>query len=464
MNRSLLLVICDFLLLSLLALARFDGNAAQKKEESREEMADAVADADAADDLVAILELALDDERSSRQLIESRLEEAEQRLDNIAANASDAEGKLARARAELDSERERRQQLEARTQALEAQRNENISRLASREAELEKTRAEWLAAEQDRARIATELVTARETGSASREKLRHLQQQLSARESELEAVLKAKTIASEQLEEEKKVRNRLSAQLQIAESEAEAFRKSFELTRADLELTRAESQALRQTADRLAEGVGILAEGQDRMADAMDENRERSPNEIASVFRRAQITLQFNITESRLFGSSQRTTEALGLAVDLDGRTVALIDRQQTPFGLPSVSEVNTSLIVNGRPVPIKRPGQLADFRQCLAFDVPESALDSAAIVPVTLSSQPERFAEFVIFEADSDAYGLVPFAIDRTDSALARLQLDAVERILGDLAPTEGDFAFDRVGNLAGIATGPNQVQLFKD
>ncbi|MEM9226985.1 MAG: hypothetical protein AAGA45_03365, partial [Verrucomicrobiota bacterium] len=107
MNRSLLLIICDFLLLSLLALARFDEPEAQQQTATVEELQrDTLAD----QDLIEVLRLSLEAERDDRADLTEDLQQTRAELEAREQALRDREQRLAREQeraADLESQRQR---------------------------------------------------------------------------------------------------------------------------------------------------------------------------------------------------------------------------------------------------------------------------------------------------------------------------------------------------------------------
>ena len=74
MNRSILIVICDFLLVSLLAFSTVDINKVSDQTVSRSVKVDiATNQVDSGRDLAAVMRLALNEERRSRELLLNEL-------------------------------------------------------------------------------------------------------------------------------------------------------------------------------------------------------------------------------------------------------------------------------------------------------------------------------------------------------------------------------------------------------
>src|SRR5262245_27873310 len=76
MNRSILIVICDFLLVSLLAFSTVDINKATDEGPRNATVEIATNQMDSGKDLAAVMRLALNDERKNRDLLMGELAKA----------------------------------------------------------------------------------------------------------------------------------------------------------------------------------------------------------------------------------------------------------------------------------------------------------------------------------------------------------------------------------------------------
>ena len=79
MNKPLLIIICDFLLISLLSLARFDQQAPAESDESELTEVDEV---QGAQDMMEALKMALEEERQSKDVLSRELQSMQDSLQN----------------------------------------------------------------------------------------------------------------------------------------------------------------------------------------------------------------------------------------------------------------------------------------------------------------------------------------------------------------------------------------------
>ena len=115
MNKTLLLIICDFLLLSLLALARFD-----TPEEDQPEMDVLPEDPiQAQEDIIEVLKLSLELEEESNVNMAASLQETQQELDSTSDNLEQTQESLSQREQELATTEAEREELEKNNHQLE---------------------------------------------------------------------------------------------------------------------------------------------------------------------------------------------------------------------------------------------------------------------------------------------------------------------------------------------------------
>src|SRR6266481_2404806 len=90
MNRSILIVICDFLLVSLIAFSNFDSLAPDSTE-----AVDASAPSEAVrNDMVSALKVALEDESQAREQLAAELSQTRQAIQTQQEQLAEREGKI----------------------------------------------------------------------------------------------------------------------------------------------------------------------------------------------------------------------------------------------------------------------------------------------------------------------------------------------------------------------------------
>lgn len=454
MNRSLLLIICDFLLLSLLALAKFDEpEAKQQAEVAREVRQDTLAD----QDLIEVLRMSLESERDDREMILDDLEETRRELTERERALQERETKLAetqqRAR-ELESQRaeiaEEAARLDEERQQFAKQFDQAQNRLAEAEA--------------DRVALARDLGELKEDSATSREKLRLLQEQMAQKEQALAAAEKDKERLAEEMQAAEQAKQQLSTRLEVAQAESRVLEESLQTARADVEVTRQEKQQAIEQAEKLAEGVTVLAESTDRISEEVKRANPLSLNTIYERYRNNRVTVRFDTREDQLIGTTRRTYEIETSLIAVGDRTFAVLYAADTPFNLSdggrSLLAADARIVIGNKRFRFGKLYFVAADPRLLVIAMPTSRVTENGIEPFQLAADPLRFPEAVLIDSGNGGYGEIPFKLDPNDKAYLEMQTDLFNRLFGDFSPGRGDSVFSKTGDWIGLmVTGDTSV-----
>jgi hypothetical protein len=416
MNRSILIVICDFLLVSLLAFSTVDINKVADEGTPRQAKFDvATNQADASKDLAAVMKVALDEERKNRDLLMGELTKARE---VVARQQQDLQGKdqqAARLRQEQAGLQVRlgavQTNIQALTDQLTASSNDvalSRERLAALEAELRK-----------------------QVGQAAA-----LQKQLGELEKSNRIVLGEK--------------QQLTAQLQVAEVER---RHATEQAVRMQEQVKAE----REEKAKLAESVKTLASGSTQLAQEIRESRPLASNTIFNEFATHRVRLQIDASRSTLFGiDSNRRAATEVVFVDNGTNTLALCHVQDTPltFFDPGTEweGLAGTLSRNGASVPIRSLYFCQHDPRVVFLPVAPADVRALGARTYRVASEPFKFQDAVLIGAREGYYGECRFEIDLTTPGYVRLDRSLLRGLFGKFNPSSGDLVFSRMGELLGI------------
>ncbi|WOO41633.1 hypothetical protein [Rubellicoccus peritrichatus] len=445
MSRSLLLVICDFLLLSLLALARFDDP--KEQEQTQELTAEELAAADSAvdKDLVEILKLSLEAEKAGTEDLAQTLEQTRESLEAREKTLAEKEERLSKV--EMTAE-----QLAAEKAAIEKARAEaeaERERLAQEAATIqEKLRT----ADTERVELAKSLAEAKETSAVSSERLKSMQEEMQEQQRMLENLRQERErLASEKaIAEQEKLT--LESKLTVAEAEARVFATTLQTARADIEATREEKKAIQQTADKLAEGVGVLAESTRGIQEEVKALQPQSLNTLFDRYRSNRVRLVFETQESTLFGTTSGDYTADTMLAGDGERLYAIVHIDETPFRTSGLKAVSAQLEMGGRVFRIPQVGFLASDPRIVAVAIPQSLAESNGVEPFNLSKDPLRYPDAVLIDSGQNYYGESPFKLDPADPRYVRFKSDLFSRIFGEFSPNRGDIVLAKTGEFLGI------------
>lgn len=410
MNRTLLLILCDFLLLTLLALT--DWEKAMPAEATPPPPATAATpgagSATADEDLVSVMRLSLEDERAQRDQLSQQLHATQSTL----------------------GERE-----QALTQTSAA--------LASTQAKVDT--------------LSREYTTAAADASMTKEQLARIQRDLERRQADLERQAQAlASLEKAQAEARAKIED-LNVTVRVAEQEKQFLRVAADTLKVQVEAERQERIRVQETATQLAQGVGQLADSSTALTREIRENRPINVNVLFNEFLANRVQTTFTATRPSLFGERSEPKDTRTIFVT-DGRdTFALLHINDTPFS--ALAEPNWDW--NTLKAEFRKGGYSGEVDRLvfLSLDprvvvLPVSPLQRAALdvkaYPVALD--PFKFTEAVLISNGGAGYGEVPFKLDPTHPTYVRMDNRLVRRLFGDFSPSRGDLVLSKTGELLGI------------
>jgi len=396
MNKTLLLIICDFLLLNLLALTRWDEAEPVRTSSAPVPEVQANAARPKNQDLVDMMKVALEQEKAVRDQLQQRLQFAEsdvktreQTLAQIQAQRSQLEHTLkqsqtaaqvlsqryaAVAQEAVDVKQKAKQQQEALTAAAKQQQDALTAAIKNVEAEKARLEVEKARAESEKTRLAQEmqqavaakqaeiakqltaladlskqqtataqqaagLATAVRVAQAERDLIREqLEKQMQIALAAKQAELEKQQAALADLEKQRQAAAAQAAQAstaaKVAESERNLLRENLTDLKKEVALVRQEKDLLQTQTTRLTDGVGQLAAKSGELAKEIRENTPINMNLMFSEFLSNRVDVAVSAHQAVILGSGARIKEGKSLLVH-DGRGVfAVIHVGDTPFSL----------------------------------------------------------------------------------------------------------------------------------
>lgn len=414
MNRSILIIICDFLLLSLLAFSAADITKVAEENTSPKVNLDITTNqVDSGRDLAAVMKLALDDEQKRRELLLNELTKTR------------------------ETAGEREKQLESyqqRLQATEQQRSSLQQQFTSAQTNIE-TLSQQVRASSADASISKEKLAAMEAELRKRaEEAAALQKQLSQLSVSNQAVLSEK--------------QQLATQLQVAEVEKRHAGEQVVAMKEQVKIEREEKA-------KLVEGVKALATNSTQLAQEIRENRPLSPNTIFDEFTENRVQANLAAFRSGLFDTNKR--RAAGTVLVTDGtNTFALCHVEDTPLALwvPGTQweSLTGTLSRSLSEVPVHALSfHLQDPRIVFMPLTPAEAKKLGGKV-YQISTTPFKFQDAVLIGAGEGYYGECKFEIDPSAPAYVKLDRSVLKGLFGKFNPSRGDLVLSRTGELLGI------------
>ncbi|MBI5692429.1 MAG: hypothetical protein HZC55_20290 [Verrucomicrobia bacterium] len=433
MNKTLLLIICDFLLLNLLALTRWEK--AEPPQATRTPVPELAANAVTKEqDLVETMRQSLADEQGRRDELAQRLSAADAAL---------------------------------------AAREQSLTQLQSERARLAEERNAVSARLADTQRAVTDLSqkvgAATQEATMTRDQLAQLQRELAEKQAEATRQQQALADREKQLGDIQRQNQVLTMAVVVAEQEKKSLRETADALKAQVQQERSDRLKVQETTTQLAQGVGQLAEKSVELTREIRDQRPINANVLYSEFLANRVTAAFAATRRGFLGPVNRTRESQTVLAS-DGRQVfALLHVADTVFSLGEAGGDWESATVE-----FSRSGagpSRAAVLQFLAHDPRIVALPlelgQATVLGAkvyALAVDPFKFPEAVLIDGNGRGYGEVAFKLDPAEPRFVRVDNRLFKRLFGDFAPKRGDLVLAKTGELLGIMVNSDYCAVLKD
>jgi len=426
MNKTLLLIIVDFLFLNLIALTRWDR--AEPAAARRPPVPAVSANAATKDeDLMAAMKQSLQDEAATRAQLEHRLAAQDQTI---------------------------------------AAREQNLAQVESERATLSTRLAETRQAEAD---LSQKYASAAQAAALTQSQLAELQRELDARRAESDRQKRALAELERREATARKQIEGLTVAVVVGEQEKQQLQQQAAQLQTQVQTERAERLKVEQANTQLAEGVGQLAQNSGELSKEIRDNRPINANVLFNDFLANRVAATFTVARHGLFGETTRSRESHTMFTT-DGKQVyALVHVADTAFVFSDLGTDWEKMSVGfDRPPGYHSNGSRIEF---LAAD------PRVVVVPVTpeqvtalgakvypLAVDPFKFQDAVLINGSGKGYGEVGFKLDDTHPGYVRVDNRLFKRIFGDFAPSRGDLVISRSGELLGIMVNRDYCVLVKD
>jgi len=421
MNKTLLLIMCDFLLLNLLALTRWEkAEPSQTRLETAAPRSEAAAPSVNAD-MVELMRVSLEDEKAARETLARQLTSTQGTLSERDRNLAALQQQKGQLESALSSTQGNVRELEQRYSAASQEAFLSKEQLAKLQRELEEKRAE---AE----RQAAELARMERQNTEARSRIENLNRKVGEVERENQLIAQNLTEARQQVEVERTERARVQEQ----------------------------ATQLAQGVGQLSQGVGQLAEQSGQLTQEIRDNRPVNPNQIFTDFLANRVQTQITARRPGLFGPNVKERQAQTVLVSDGSQVYALMHLNDTPFTMSEIpadyNQVTGRLARGSFNAPVAELRFLRlDPRLVVApVDASLASLMGAKIYQI--AKDPFRFPDAVLVRADDGRYGDTPFRIDAANTDYVKLDNRITTRLFGEIAPKRGDLVFSKSGDLIGI------------
>ncbi|MDR3457377.1 MAG: hypothetical protein P4N60_08025 [Verrucomicrobiae bacterium] len=421
MNRSILIVICDFLLLSLLTFSTDINKMADENTRPPTKVVVATnAVANAGADLAAVMKRALAEERQGREQLQQQL-------------------------------------AQVRTAATQQQ-----AQLTTREQENLRLQQQYAAAQTNVEGLGRQLQSVSAQAQASSQKLA-LTESEAKHETELAAALRQQLdLLSQSNQMALSEKQRLAGQLQLAEAERRAAADRAALMQQEVQATRAENE-------RLAEGFKALATNSSQLTQEIRDNRALAPNMIFSGLVSNRVDANILASRPSFLGFGGDRPSKTKTVLVLDGqRLFAMCHVQDTPLVLwdPGTDwdKLTGTLGWQGVQVPIHSLSFHAEDPRIVMLPLTAAEAGQLGGKVYRVAADPYKFQDAVLVGADEGYYGECSFQIDLTTPHYLKLDRSLLKGLFGKFNPSRGDLVFSRRGELLGIMVNNTYCLTIKD
>ena len=484
MNRSLLLVVCDFLLLSILALARFDvpKDAVIAQDDQKvvsKEVVERISDGENYDDVVAELEATnetlLENLSSDKDdLVEQKLKleaeiaqrqkELEQKEQEIASKDAVIEGN----KEALDKAKKEAQELEAQRQEIDRKREELLQSNAASKKELE-----LLAKNLEQAKKKSEELA--ELKSKKEKEAEAARLELAASVERAKAQELAAAEAKALLIEEKKRSDELLASTAKIDLKIDSLNKGLDGVGQDIKSVgeglvgvgekissvSADVSSVKDGVSKVEKDVLESVEVQKENFRKLNERQTRSVNEIYTRYEQNKVSLELTfVHKSGIFQSDREDKFSVDTILMADGNFVyALVHAKDSPFRvefnpkrLVSVSGQITGSKLN-EPLQIKEIAFMDDPRILIVplYTNPQQ-LAKSGIEMFMAPENPFLFDDAVVVDVKNGRFGQTKCLRDEKDGRYIEVDEKHFAFLTGAFNPGKGDLVFSQKAELLGI------------
>jgi hypothetical protein len=454
MNRSILIVICDFLLVSLLAFSTVDINKVSDQTAPRTVTFQTATNqtSESGQDLAAVMKVALEEERKNR----------DQLMGELTKTREDAAKQQS-----LLSEREKgtlslQQELKAREAELQERQQEN-QKLQQQQSTLQQQQAtmqeQFAAAQTNLVALNQRLQNSTAEAIMSKEKLAEMEAEAKKRTEESTALQQQLSELAKSNQFVLNEKQKLAGQLQVVEAEKRAATEQAARMQDEVKYEREEKA-------KLAEGVKALASRSGELTQEIRENRPLAPNTIFNEFVANRVAADFIAFRSGLLGSNKRKDTETILVSD-GTNTYALCHVQDTPLTLfnPGTDwdALSGALSRNGKQVQIRNISFYLQDPRLIYIPLNSEEVKELGAKVYNISSEPFKFQDAVLVGAREGYYGECKFQIDLSTPDYVKLDNSFIKGLFGKFNPSRGDLVFSKTGEFLGVMANNSYCLMIK-
>ena len=464
MNKSLLIVICDFLLLSLLSIANFDkpdkSNAQKRATQTALENETFVQT-----QMLETLKTALDAEQQRHLSLSKDVEKLSQK----------AEANLKQAQTQQEIAKQREQQLK-KMQSIKLELEQERAEILKRSKDLE---AKVASADKRNAILESEIISATDKLEKSAKeridlerKLGKMQQSDATIKTQLQSVQEQlrqnkENLVRLQTESDKlKLENRaieaekraLSTQLEVAATKTKIYEENLKRAQVLIDIEKAEKEKIITHAETLSTNVSTLASEQKSLSKNIVDLRPQTASETFEKIKPLFARIVFKFSEGGLLGKKNATKSISTLPIRIGSRTFLFFNADASPLRFSKDAEapemLSVSIFANGKVFTPQTLILAKGSNTTLAIELPKDFIPESKSVELAQKQETFKFPECIVINPNSKYYGQVPFMANFTKSQYAKVDVGLIESIFKTFSPSANDIAMTRSGQALGIMT----------
>jgi hypothetical protein len=439
MNKTLLLILCDFLLLNLLALTRWE----KVDEQILSDVPPPVAspeqprpDVPVGDkDLLAVMQASLEQEQMEKSEIGGELESAHEEL--VQKNEVIAE------RERLVAEREAQLSL---LESQLSQKSEEVQLISSKEKEA-RSGAEVLE---------KQLAMTSEEMEMIRIQSRKLQEELASQKEVSEQLLKNVDVLKQEKDIALSEVQNLNTQVNVVQAERALLKENVEELKGEVAIVREEKLKLQEQTGILAEGVSDLADQSAGLREDILSNVPVNANTLFDSFQKNRIQVKFQAFRSTFLGPVTREKSTKTVLVQKDDKIYAIFHVEDSVLSLRGIAvdwESLEGFLMRTDEMFAVEGLQFLDLDpRIVVAEVKEATATFMGTDVYSLANEPFKFEEAILVDGDGNYYGETVFKLDDETPGYVKMESKIFSRIFGEFSPSRGDLVFSKTGDLLGI------------
>jgi parvulin-like peptidyl-prolyl isomerase len=438
MNRSILIVICDFFLLSLLAFSTPDINKLAQPVTRLQNMATNLATG--REDLSQALTLALGEERRYRDTLLAELAATRE-------NVTQRNQQIQEVKTQLQTTEEMALRLQQQKTNLTSQITDAQSKLADAQARLAALDQQLRSANEKSAQTEAKRAEMEAEARRQAERAGTLEHQLTGLEQTNQLILAE--------------RSTLNTQLQLSEAKRESAVTQMTHLQGEVEVQR-------QVNSNLAASVETLATKSTALAQEIEENRELAPNEIFQQLTTNHLMASFYGIRKTIFRTETSKFTQTHILLASDGaNTFAICHVQDTPLNLwnPGTDWKDLSgTLAHGAVVfPIDSVSFSATDPRILLIPIPAAEARALGCKVYRLSKDPFKFQDAFVAGTQESYYGECKFQVDLETPQYVKMDRNSLRGLFGKFNPSTGDLVLSKTGEVLGLMANNNYCLMLR-